>query len=172
MKNQDKIKKTYKEKIKKLFNFNRLYFEKDSPIVSDSEFDKLKQELLQLAKKHPFLKKIENLDNLVGSRPSAKFKKVKHSKPMLSLGNAFKKEDMLDFKKKINNFLNNKSEIQLSSEPKIDGISATLIYENGLLTKGLSRGDGIIGEDILQNLITIKGTSFKFIYINITKINF
>ena len=155
MKNQEKIKKLYKEKIKKLFNFNRLYFEKDSPIVSDSEFDKLKQELLQLAKKHPFLKKIENLDNLVGSRPSAKFKKVKHSKPMLSLGNAFKKEDMLDFKKKINNFLNNKSEIQLSSEPKIDGISATLRYENGKLTYGLSRGDGVFGENITENLVTI-----------------
>jgi len=156
MKNQEKIKKLYKEKIKKLFNFNRSYFEKDSPIVSDSEYDKFKQELFELAKKYPFLKKIENLDNLVGSKPSAKFEKVKHSKPMLSLGNAFEKKDMLDFKKKINNFLNNKSEIQLSSEPKIDGISATLRYENGELIYGLSRGDGVFGENITENLITIK----------------
>jgi len=156
MKNQEKIKKLYKEKIKKLFNFNRSYFEKDSPIVSDSEYDKFKQELFELAKKYPFLKKIENLDNLVGSKPSAKFEKVKHSKPMLSLGNAFEKKDMLGFKKKINNFLNNKSEIQLSSEPKIDGISATLRYENGELIYGLSRGDGVFGENITENLITIK----------------
>ena len=100
MKNQEKIKKLYKEKIKKLFNFNRSYFEKDSPIVSDSEYDKFKQELFELAKKYPFLKKIENLDNLVGSKPSAKFEKVKHSKPMLSLGNAFEKKICWTLKRK------------------------------------------------------------------------
>jgi len=156
MKNQEKIKNLYKEKVKKLFDFNKAYFEKDNPIISDFEFDLLKKELVQLAKKYPFLKKVENLDNLVGFKPSAKFEKVKHSKPMLSLGNAFKNKDMLDFKKKINNFLNNKSEIQLSSEPKIDGISATLRYENGKLIYGLSRGDGVFGENITENLITIK----------------
>ena len=156
MKNQEKIKNLYKKKVKKLFDFNRAYFEKDNPIVSDLEFDSLKKELVQLAKKYPFLKKVENLDNLVGFKPSVKFEKIKHSKPMLSLGNAFDKEDMLDFKKKINNFLNNKSEIQLSSEPKIDGISATLRYENGKLIHGLSRGDGVFGENITENLITIR----------------
>jgi len=156
MKNQEKIKNIYKEKVKKLFDFNRAYFEKDNPIVSDFEFDSLKKELVQLSKKYPFLKKVENLDNLVGFKPSAKFEKAKHSKPMLSLGNAFEKEDMLDFEKKINNFLNNKSEIQLSSEPKIDGISATLRYENGKLIYGLSRGDGVFGENITENLITIR----------------
>ncbi len=156
MKNQEKIKNIYKEKVKKLFDFNRAYFEKDNPIVSDFEFDSLKKELVQLSKKYPFLKKVENLDNLVGFKPSAKFEKAKHSKPMLSLGNAFEKEDMLDFEKKINNFLNNKSEIQLSSEPKIDGISATLRYENGKLIYGLSRGDGVFGENITENLTTIR----------------
>ena len=68
MKNQEKIKNIYKEKVKKLFDFNRAYFEKDNPIVSDLEFDSLKTELVQLAKKYPFLKKIENLDNLILSR--------------------------------------------------------------------------------------------------------
>ena len=76
---------------------------------------------------------------------------------MLSLSNAFNKNDMKDFLSKIKNFLNIKDQnIELISEPKIDGISATLIYEKGLLTKGLSRGDGITGEDILENLKTIK----------------
>ncbi len=156
MKNQEKIKSLYKAKIKKLLYFNRAYFEKDSPIVTDAKFDSLKQELLQLVKKYPFLKKIKDLNNIVGAQPSTKFEKVKHSKPMLSLGNAFSKEDMLDFKKKINNFLNNKSEIEFSSEPKIDGISASLRYENGKLIYGLSRGDGVYGENITENLITIK----------------
>ena len=156
MKNQEKIKKVYKEKVKKLLNFNQAYFEKDNPVVSDADFDKLKNELLKLSKKHPFLKQIENIDNLVGSKPSTKFEKIKHTKPMLSLGNAFEMEDMIDFKKKINNFLNIKSEIELSSEPKIDGISASLRYENGKLIYGLSRGDGIFGENITENLMTIK----------------
>ena len=156
MKNQEKIKNLYKEKIKKLLKFNQAYFEKDSPIVSDSAFDKLKKELIELAAKNPYLKKIENLDNLIGSKPSAKFEKIKHSKPMLSIGNAFQMKDMLDFKKKINNFLNISSEIEFSSEPKIDGISASLRYENGKLVYGLSRGDGIFGENITENLMTIK----------------
>ena len=156
MKNQEKIKNLYKEKIKKLLKFNKAYFDKDSPIVSDSDFDKLKKELIELAAQNPYLKKIENLDTLIGSKPSAKFEKIKHSKPMLSLGNAFQMKDMLDFKKKINNFLNISSEIEFSSEPKIDGISASLRYENGKLVYGLSRGDGIFGENITENLMTIK----------------
>ena len=81
---------------------------------------------------------------------------------MLSLSNAFDKNEMIDFLKKINNFLNfNNKEIELFSEPKIDGISATLIYEKGILVRGLSRGDGIIGEDILNNLKTIKTIPIK-----------
>ena len=153
--NQEKIKKIYKEKVEKLIKFNKAYFEKDSPIISDSEFDKLKKELLNLTKQYPFLKKIKNIDSIIGSKPSNKFKKVKHSKPMLSLGNAFNKDDILDFKKKINNFLNSSAEIDLSSEPKIDGISASLRYENGKLIYGLSRGDGFYGENITENLSTI-----------------
>ena len=158
-----KIIKLYKEKIQELLKFNKAYFEKDNPIISDFEFDELKKELFQLAKKYSFLKKIENLDNLIGSKPSSKFGKIKHSKSMLSLGNAFNKEDMLDFKKKIQNFLNTTSEIELSSEPKIDGISASLRYENGKLIYGLSRGDGIFGENITDNLMTIDQIPKKLI---------
>ncbi len=102
------------------------------------------------------------MKNLVGAPPTNKFDKIKHLKPMLSLSNAFDKDDMLDFLKKINNFLNlSEKNLELFSEPKIDGISATLIYENGNLIKGLSRGDGFIGEDILQNLKTINAIPKK-----------
>ena len=82
---------------------------------------------------------------------------------MLSLSNAFDKNDMIDFRKKINNFLNTNSQIELSSEPKIDGISASLRYENGNLIYGLSRGDGIYGENITENLITIKEIPTKIV---------
>ena len=108
------------------------------------------------------MKKLKLLKNLVGSPPTNKFKKIKHLIPMLSLANAFNEKDMEDFLKKIKNFLNYKKEnIELFSEPKIDGISATLVYENGVLARGLSRGDGTIGEDILENLKTIKAIPQK-----------
>ena len=93
---------------------------------------------------------------IVGAKPSNQFKKVKHLAPMLSLANAFNQDDMKDFLKKIKNFLNIKNtQLEILSEVKIDGISATLIYEKGFLKKGLSRGDGVTGEDILDNLKTI-----------------
>ncbi len=149
------IKKLYLDKIDKLIKYNRAYFEKDNPIVTDEKFDKLKKELLEMARENPSLKKIKNLEEIVGSKPSDKFKKIKHSQPMLSLSNAFNKEDMLDFKKKIKNYLNITEDLELSSEPKIDGISASLRYIEGKLTYGLSRGDGIFGEDITDNLSTI-----------------
>ena len=155
-KNKIQVEAEYKRKLKKLLDLNQAYFEKDSPKVSDSDFDSLKNELIKQSKKYPFLKKIQNLNNLVGHSPSSKFAKVKHSKPMLSLSNAFDKNDIIDFKKKINNFLNHVGEIQFSSEPKIDGISSTLRYESGNLIYGLSRGDGTFGEDITENLFTIK----------------
>ena len=165
------IEKEYIDKIDKLRNHNKAYFELDNPIVSDKDYDKLKKEILDLEKKYSYLKNINSPTQNVGYKPSNKFEKIKHLKPMLSLSNAFKKEDMKDFLSKIGNFLNSKDfNIELSSEPKIDGISASLIYENGLLVKGLSRGDGVIGEDILQNLMTINGIPKKISEKNLPKI--
>ncbi len=163
MTDQEKVKRLYIKKFEKLLKLNKAYFEKDNPIVPDSEFDELKKELLALVKQNPFLKKIKNLDNLIGHKPSIKFEKVKHAKPMLSLGNAFDKKDMIDFQKKIKNFLNITSHVELSSEPKIDGISASLRYEQGKLTYGLSRGDGIFGENITENLLTINEIPKKLV---------
>ena len=156
MKNRDKLIQIYKDKISILKDHNYQYYILSKPKIADSEYDKLKFEILEMEKKHPILKKFGSIAKIVGSPPSSKFKKIKHLSPMLSLSNAFDIKDMSDFLKKINNFLNFKNKnIELFSEPKIDGISATLIYENGLLIKGLSRGDGTIGEDILENLKTI-----------------
>ncbi len=153
---KSKIENIYKKKINLLKKHNKLYFSNDNPIISDSEYDSLKQEIISLEKKNKFLKKLNLSKKIIGSPPSNKFKKIKHLKPMLSLSNAFNKNDMQDFVSKISNFLSIKDKkIEFSSEPKIDGISATLIYENGVLTKGLSRGDGVTGEDILENLKTI-----------------
>jgi len=166
-----KIEKAYIEKINLLKKYNKEYFKNDNPIVSDRTYDELKNTILILEKKYPYLKNKNSPGNKVGYKPSNKFQKITHLKPMLSLSNAFEKDDMKDFLSKISNFLNKKDlNIELSSEPKIDGISATLIYENGVLTKGLSRGDGVVGEDILQNLITINEIPKKILERNIPKI--
>ena len=157
MENKKQITALYKQKIKLLKKHNKLYFSQDNPEITDDEFDNLKKEIILLEKKNKFLLKLKLRESVVGSPPSNKFKKVKHLKPMLSLSNAFNKKGMEDFISKIGNFLNLKNKnFEFSSEPKIDGISATLVYEKGILQKGLSRGDGITGEDILENLKTIK----------------
>ena len=162
MNEKKNIIKQHKEKIKRIKKYNNAYFSKDNPEITDAEYDKLKLSIIELETKYQFLKKMESIDQVIGAAPSNKFKKIKHLRPMLSLSNAFEKNDMKDFLKKINNFLNiNEKNIELYSEPKIDGISATLVYEKGLLTKGLSRGDGTTGEDILENLKTIKSIPRK-----------
>ena len=156
MSDRKKIISKHKDKINYIKKLNKNYFIDDSPLITDSAYDKIKSEIVELEKKFPYLKKLNSINNIVGAKLTNRFKKIKHLVPMLSLGNAFNEKDMKDFLKKINNFINSKNEkIELFSEPKIDGISATLIYEKGILVKGLSRGDGVTGEDILQNLKTI-----------------
>ena len=157
-----RIKKIFKKKMDSLIEHNRLYFRDDSPRISDFKYDQLKLEIIELEKKYPFLKSLGSISEVVGSAPSKKFKKIKHLISMLSLSNAFDKNDMEDFLKKVNNFLNlNNEKLELFTEPKIDGISATLIYEKGILIRGLSRGDGVVGEDILENLRTISSIPQK-----------
>ena len=170
MKDKNEIIKIYKTKIDLVKKHNKLYFHDDNPQILDAQYDVLKREILDLEKKNNFLTDLGLNIKLVGSEPSNKFKKIKHLKPMLSLSNAFSIEDMKDFNSKVKNFLKIKNNIELFLEPKIDGISATLIYENGLLAKGLSRGDGTTGEDILQNLKTIKTIPKKIVGNNIPKI--
>ncbi len=147
----------HKKNIDLLKKHNNNYFLYDKPEISDSEYDKIKYNALKLEEKYSYLKKYESVKSLIGAKPLNQFKKIKHLSPMLSLSNAFNLNDMKDFKKKINNFLSSsQNQIELFCEPKIDGISSTLVYENGILTRGLSRGDGETGEDILENLKTIK----------------
>ena len=165
---KSKLISKFNSKLREIKKHNRLYFKEDNPVLTDAEYDRKKREILDLESKFPFLKKYGSIENLIGTPPSNKFKKVKHLHPMLSLANAFDKNDMLDFIKKIRNFLNLKNDnIEFFSEPKIDGISASLIYENGTLSKGLSRGDGTTGEDILENLKTISSIPQKIVSKNI-----
>ena len=111
MKNKSQITSLFKKKISEIKKHNDYYFNKDRPVISDKDYDNLKREIIELQNKYKFLKDQKPLENLVGSPPTNKFKKVKHLRPMLSLSNAFDKDDMEDFIKKIKNFLNLKNEI-------------------------------------------------------------
>ena len=158
------IQKYYKKKIKELTKHNKLYFENSSPEISDKDYDEIKKEILDLEKKYIFLKSDLSPSNSLGYEPSKNFIKFKHRVKMLSLSNAFGTEDLENFEKKIFNYLNKKIKIEYSVEPKIDGISASLTYKNGLLVMGTSRGDGSSGEIITENLKTIKDIPKKIFY--------
>ena len=162
MNNKD-VETEYLKKIDLVQKHNKYYYDKDKPIISDHEFDLLKKDIISLENKYKFLKSKHSPSQSVGFKPSKNFEKVNHKVPMLSLGNAFNEEDLKNFEKKIINFLslNNTDIIEYSAEPKIDGISASLIYVNGKLTQGLSRGDGNQGENITQNLKTINDIPLK-----------
>ena len=147
------IQNEYKKKLKLIFKLNKFYFNKSQPIVSDKEYDDLKKEIILLEDKYEFLKSKISPSKIVGHKPSKNFKKSPHRVQMLSLANAFLEEDLVNFEKKINNFLSKENDFKISysAEPKIDGISASLTYKNGNFVKGLSRGDGKEGEDITGN---------------------
>jgi len=156
--NKKEIQEEYNKKIKLYSEYNKHYYDDSSPKVSDKEFDELKNEILLLEKQYKFVKSEKSPSKIVGYKPSKNFKKVEHRASMLSLSNAFSEEDLHNFQKKILNFLSkqNNFKIYYSAEPKIDGISASLTYKNGVFERGLSRGDGKEGEDITANLETIK----------------
>ena len=156
MKNKE-IKREYVKKIQKLVKLNKFYYENNNPIVDDAKYDALKKDILKLESKYPNLKDKNSPSVIVGFKPSKNFRKVLHRVPMLSLANAFDKNDLDNFEKKITNYLNQKdrSLLEYSAEPKIDGISASLSYKAGVFTTGLSRGDGKEGEDITENLKTV-----------------
>ena len=156
--NKGLIKKNYLKKINELNLYNKKYYNENVSAISDFRFDQLKKEIFDLEKKYKFLRNKNSPSNNVGYKPSKNFNKQPHRAPMLSLSNAFSEEDLINFEKRINNFLSKKDNFKIfySAEPKIDGISASLSYKNGKFEKGLSRGDGKEGEDITSNLATIK----------------
>ena len=150
------LKKIYRFKLKEYIKHNKLYYQKSRPKISDSEFDDLKNEIIELDKKHKFLKNKNSPSHNVGYKPSKSFDKYQHRVSMLSLSNAFNEDDLKNFEKKIFNYLNKNLKLEYSVEPKIDGISASLTYRKKKLVAGVSRGDGKIGEVITENLKTIK----------------
>ncbi len=142
---------------KNLNKWSKEYYEKDSPTVEDSLYDESLLELFELEKSFPELSTMDSPTKTVGNLSSSTFKKVNHDFPMLSLKNAFNTEDLMHFNKQINEI----SETKYFVEPKIDGLSISLIYKGGILIRGVTRGDGIVGEDVTENIKQIKNIPIK-----------
>ena len=142
---------------KQIAHHNQRYYEHDAPEISDADYDALMAALRELESAHPELITPDSPTQRVGSAPSAKFEKVRHSVPMLSLGNAFSDEDVIDFVERIRKFLRLPAEepVVFTAEPKIDGLSMSLRYEKGRLVTGATRGDGSEGEDVTANVRTL-----------------
>jgi len=138
---------------------NERYYEKDDPEIGDDEYDALIDELRRLEAEHPELETPESPTQKVGGIPLSRFEQVSHPEPMLSLANARSEEDMRAWEKRIANLLKRfditSAETSYVTEPKIDGLAISLIYEDGKLIRGATRGDGRIGEDVTHNLLTI-----------------
>jgi DNA ligase (NAD+) len=139
------------------------YYQKDAPIVPDSEYDALRQRYNAIEERFPDLRTLESLSRKVGAAPARGFAKVRHAVPMLSLDNAFNEADVTDFVARIRRFLNLKEdeELAFTAEPKIDGLSMSLRYEGGELKVAATRGDGAEGEDVTANVKTLKDVPHK-----------
>src|SRR5882757_8400298 len=134
------------------------YYQRDAPTVSDAKYDALRRRYEAIEQRFPDLRTLESLTRKVGAAPVRGFAKVRHAVPMLSLQNAFGEEDVTDFAARVRRFLNLKEDDALvfTAEPKIDGLSMSLRYEDGKLVKAATRGDGSVGEDVTANVRTLK----------------
>ena len=139
----------------KIRHHESLYYVLDSPEISDAEFDKLMQQLKQIESDHPDLVTPDSPTQRVGGKPREGFVKVPHSSPMLSLDNTYNEEELRDWERRVHE-LSGRSDVDYVCELKLDGMSLALVYENGKLARGVTRGDGSVGEDVTLNIRTVR----------------
>ena len=144
-----------------LSNHNYRYYVLSDPIISDGEYDKLLRELEELETAHPELVTLDSPTQRIGAAPLTEFGTIKHTIPMQSLSNAMNDDELIAFDNRVKKFLDTDLDINYIAEPKLDGIGVELVYKNGIFIHGSTRGDGITGEDITQNLKTIKAIPLK-----------
>jgi DNA ligase (NAD+) len=150
---------------RQLEHHNRRYYVLDDPEVSDAEYDALINELREIEAEHPDLLTPDSPTQRVGAKPLEKFQQVRHLQPMLSLANARNEDELRAWETRMHNLLKRQgveeARIEYVAEPKIDGLAISLVYENGVLVRGATRGDGEIGEEVTQNLRTIKAIPLR-----------
>lgn len=142
---------------------NYLYHSLDAPVITDAEFDKLFQRLRKLEEEHPETVTDDSPTQRIGATPLSAFEQVRHEQPMLSLDNAFSEDDVKDFERRVKNRLDTDEPMEYACEPKIDGVAVSLLYEDGKLVRGATRGDGTTGEDITRNIRTIDAVPLRLL---------
>jgi DNA ligase (NAD+) len=156
-----------KKKVEKLRDeieyHNYRYYVLDRPEISDAQYDRLLRELEKIEEQYPELRSPNSPTQRVGASPLEEFEIVRHTIPMLSLANAFDESEARDFDKRVKKFLGTSADIEYVAEPKFDGLAIELVYERGLFVVGSTRGDGVNGENITQNLRTIKTIPLRLI---------
>jgi len=153
----NKIKKLREE----IQQHNYSYYVLDEPAIPDVEYDKLMRSLQQLEEANPKLITPDSPTQRVGAQPLDSFTPAKHDVPMLSLGNVFSPEELEAFEVRIKDRLKRDINIDYTAEPKLDGLAVSLVYEKGLLVRGATRGDGMTGEDVTENIRTIKSIPLR-----------
>lgn len=158
----NEILKNYTNLKNKIEKYNNLYYNEDNPIISDMEYDRLLRKLKEMEKEYPALLEIDDSPTeKIGGTASNKFSKVEHKVPMLSLSNTYNIAEIEDFDKRVKKIINFSEKIEYILELKLDGLSISLIYENGNLTRAVTRGDGKIGEDVTENIMEIESIPKK-----------
>ena len=158
----NEILKNYTNLKNKIEKYNNLYYNEDNPIISDMEYDGLLRKLKEMEKEYPALLEIDGSPTeKIGGTASNKFSKVEHKVPMLSLSNTYNIAEIEDFDKRVKKIINFSEKIEYILELKLDGLSISLIYENGNLTRAVTRGDGKIGEDVTENVMEIESIPKK-----------
>jgi len=158
--NIDQVTARVAELRKEIECHNYRYYVEDAPIISDEEYDRMFRELRELEQEHPELASPDSPTQRVGAEPQERFLKVEHLRPMLSLANAFDEEELRAFERRVRNLLE-VDEVDYVTELKIDGNAVALTYEDGVLVRGATRGNGLVGEDVTSNLKTIRSIPLR-----------
>jgi DNA ligase (NAD+) len=154
------IKKEIERLIAEINEHNYRYYVLDAPFISDEEYDKLFKRLKELEERYGYIP-VDSPTQRVGAPPLEKFAKVRHTEPMLSLGNAFSYDEMREFDQRVKRFLKSDQDVEYTVEPKYDGLAMELTYKKGMLATASTRGDGFIGEDVTTNVRTIKAVPVR-----------
>ncbi len=162
--NESQAKKRIEKLREELHFHNYRYYVLDDPVVPDAEYDRLMRELEDLEKQFPHLVTPDSPTQRVGAPPLDKFAEVRHALPMLSLANAFEEAEVREFDDRLKRFLKSSADVEYCAELKIDGVAVELVYAEGKFTTGSTRGDGLVGEDVTQNLRTIKAIPLSLIH--------
>ncbi len=160
---EDSVRREIEQLRRDINDYNYRYYVLDDPTIPDSEYDRLLRCLMQLEAEHPELVTQDSPTRRVGATPLSVFDQVVHRVPMLSLGNAFNDDEMRDFDRRVRSRLGRSDELEYACEPKLDGIAVSLIYAEGVLVQGATRGDGYNGEDITLNLRTISSIPLRLL---------